>query len=303
MANESTAQAEKPVIEGQATQEAPAAEAPMAEAPAAETQESSEESSSVNWKDFLDDGSDEFESSDDEAPSDEAEAPKAEEVADEEKPAEEKPVEEKPAEEKPKAEEKPAEEKPPAEEPKTQTPEEQTEMRTKAHEELTKHFALTDEDAEAVKDNPAEVLPKIAAELYLQVYENVMNGVIAALPRMVQGVQQQTQAITSAEEKFYGRWDKLNTGEGKATVARLGAAYRQANPNTTLDDFIRDVGIQASIALQLPIEGYTAPQEIPEERSQPSRPPAGGASRPAVQSAASSNPFSAMAEEFIEDER
>lgn len=270
-----------------------------------ETSEETTEDTSVNWQDFLDDEATE-------------EVVEGEEKVDkevEETPAaEEPPVKE--VEETPKSEEPEKEEQPPTEEvveevaeapavdDKTQTPEEQEEVRKQAREELTKHFALDEKDVERFQDNPGEVLPELAADLYLQVYENVVNGIVAALPRMIEGVQNQQRAVASAEDQFYGKWKQLNTAEGKAQVKRLGNFYRQANPNATLEEFIQDVGLQASIALKLPIEGYAGTEETPPAApvTPPSAPPA-SASRPAAGVATPSNPFTALAEEFEEEER
>lgn len=188
--------------------------------------------------------------------------------------------------------------------PETKTPEEQAEIRAKAEEQLVEYFALDEDDAELVQTNPQEVLPKLAAKLYLDLYESTVNAVSAALPRMIEGVQQQRQAMQAGEQAFYGKWKALDTKEGRETVQRFGAAYRQVYPNATLEQFINDVGVQAMIALKLPIEGYAEPPATePPPATQVPPAPAAATNTPARrQSSASQNPFAQLAEEILDEE-
>lgn len=285
-----------PVTAPQVEEETPQA-SPVEEE---QNQETSAEDTSVNWQDFLTDDDEE-----------EEESPPEEISGQEEESAE--PEEAPPAEEEPPAEAPPVEEPPPATAAAPQpteeiTPEETqtqdfTEMRAKAEEELAQYYQLSEEDATAFQESPTQFLPKLASRMYLHMYENVVNGIMSALPQMIKNVQAQETAQTTAEQKFYDRWKKLDSEQGRAMVRKFGTAYRTANPETTLDDFIQDVGIQAMVALRLPIEGYEPPvQEETPPTNVPSSPPA-GASRPAGIPTGSQNPFVALAEEFEEDDR
>lgn len=209
----------------------------------------------------------------------------------------------------PKAAVEPEQETPPAEaepvqqEAPTQTPEQLAEMRMAAEEQLTTYFALSDEDAEKLIERPQEVLPKLAAKVYLDVYDAVMKGVQTVLPQMVVGLQRQKEVESRAESAFYDKWKGLNTQQGRELVNRLGMMYRQLNPRANLDQFIQDVGLQASIQLRLPIEGYTtqsAPSQVPS--AIPVQ-PASTTSHPRVAPASDRNPFSVLADEFLEEER
>ena len=150
------------------------------------------------------------------APEAEPEA-KTEEVTEEvpePKAAEEESKEPEPPTEEPQAVEQPVEEvveKPPVEEPQTptepvvqRTPEEIEALRTKAQTELRQSYELTSEEAEAMVSEPEKVLPSLAAKVHMQVYEQVMQGMVAQMPQMVKGLMDQDRQVRSHEEAFYG---------------------------------------------------------------------------------------------------
>ena len=184
------------------------------------------------------------------------------------------------------------------------TEEQRVELRNQAQSELQQRYRFSEEEAERLRDSPEEVLPQLAANLYLDVYEQVMGNLLQQLPAVVHRVSQVQSHQAKGEEAFFSRWKSLNTPEGRQKVVQMGQVYRQMNPNVSLEQFIEDVGLQASVALRLPIEGYPAAQPVAAV-SQPAaapRQPASPVSAPARAVTRPVNPFMQMAEDMLREE-
>ncbi len=239
-------------------------------------------------------------------PSDEAK-PDAEAVAakpDEAKPAEAEPpkvvepaAEPKPAE--PAAAAAPAEPtaptdaKPPAETPEEQKPaevaavepltdaqvQEQYDAWRKPHEEaLVGHYALSDEMVEELQTNAEVVIPKLLAKVHADVLTAVLGHTMRSMPGMVESVMTSRGQAQTDETAFYTMWPGLNPAEHGELVGRLGASYRQLNPNATREQFMQEVGAQAHVAARLPVDAAPTP---PAEPAPVPFTPATGAPAPA----------------------
>jgi len=206
---------------------------------------------------------------------------------------------------------------PPVEEPlaDTRTSEQvQTEIkaaRESAHEKLTESFKWTDEQAEQFEADPGAVMSSMAAKLFLDLYDSISQGFNANMPGMVQRAMQQQQANQAAEKQFFGAWPQLDKPEYKATVDRIAIAYRQQNP--TIDDVaaVKEIGAQAWVALQLPLDQLVAhtqaapPVVPPVVIPVPAHVPASAGNAP--QNARTlvkptGNPFEVLADELIEED-
>ncbi|MGW8177713.1 MAG: hypothetical protein ACWGQW_02795 [bacterium] len=187
--------------------------------------------------------------------------------------------------------------------PATITEEQRAQMRNAAAEELQKRYAMDDATALQLRDSPEEVLPKLAANMYLDIFEQVTQSIMQHLPTIVQGTMATQQAQKEGENAFFSRWKALDTPEGRQKAIMFGKAYRQAYPNAPKEQFIEDVGLQAMVAMRLPIEGYgaQAPAGNPPVVQAP-RTPASPTSAPTSQPGRSSNPFTQLADEFLQEE-
>lgn len=251
--------------------------------------------------------------------------PEAEEPEPEEPPAEEEPepVEgepEQPAEESV-AEELAAKEpeveipEAPEEPQDTRTPEEVAQevqkARETAHEKLTEQFKMTEEQEEVFATDPGTVLAKMAADLYLDLYDSMMAGIQQQMPTYVATILQQQNAQTRAEQAFFKAWPQLAKPEYRATIDRISDAYRAQNKSAKPEDAIREIGAQAWVALKLPLDellALTQPKgngkAAPEPTAVVEHVPAGtGAARGNAPAPRRLNEYEQFAEEFIDDDK
>lgn len=222
-----------------------------------------------------------------------AETPEAEE-GETETPAEETPVPEQETEEPPQ----------PAAESQL-TPEEAQANREKVEAELRTAledvYAFSDEDATALAVEPEKVLPKLAANLHVSVLQAATQGVIAQLPGLIDAVMKGREVSSQAEDAFYGKWPKLKGHED--TVMRITQTYRALNPGAPMEQAIQEIGTQAMFMLRIPMDDAPAETVTTPQATTPPTPASPGSSTVApVIPPASDNPFTQMAEEFIEED-
>ncbi len=127
--------------------------------------------------------------------------------------------------------------------------------RNKAVDEVRKRYEFTPEQKDEFVLNPENVLPQMAADLYVDVFESVLGAVNQMLPHRVATINSVSLQAAERTNEFYSEWPGLKTTEGEKQVIRIGRVYRDLNKNATSEEFIRDVGTQASIALGIPIPG------------------------------------------------
>jgi len=188
-------------------------------------------------------------------------------------------------------------------EPEPQQTEEQIlQARQEALGELTKRFALTEDDEQNMLTNPGEVLPKFAAQLYLDVYDQVVRTVMGSLPAKVSEVISMQSAIDQATNAFYDSWKgKLDKGNKlhNDTVMRIATVYRQLNPKVSQEQFTAEVGAQSLMALGIPFNEIVD-QAVPET-PKPHRPARPTAVTPPPQPR-QMNEYELMAEEMLADD-
>tara|TARA_Y100000310_G_scaffold201702_1_gene201789 strand:+ start:6647 stop:7609 length:963 start_codon:yes stop_codon:yes gene_type:complete len=164
-----------------------------------------------------------------------------------------------------------------------------------------KHYALSDEEVAELSTNAEVAIPKMMAKVYMDAVQASITHVVTELPRLLQNTQDLQSQAASNEKDFFDAWPQLK--EHKERVFALAATYRQVNPDAPLEQTIRDVGAQAVIAMQIPVDGLVDQEkEDGNANLPPHRPPGGGGSPPASPpKIISSNPFEQMAEEMLGD--
>lgn len=238
-------------------------------------------------------------------------------------PAPEPPKEEAPpAPTPPATEEKEEPETPPATEaaepPKEETPPEPTaaepltpekiEEQYKAYREsimpqLEAQYQLTEEQVEAIQDNPQQVIPQLAAKIHYSAQVAAYTGIMTQLPAMIAQVQERVTAEQKAEESFFSRWPALKDKQHEQTVSRTLTAWRQANPEATLEDMIEKAGVSAMLAAGL--DPRTV-QEKEDDAGPPTPPPArpagaGGSGSPRTAETGAVNLFESIAADIEEE--
>lgn len=174
-------------------------------------------------------------------------------------------------------------------------------LRAQYGDQLAQRYALSEEDARALITEPEKILPKLAAQVHLDVVDSVIGAVMAQIPQIMQTVQK-TQAVSQeAESEFFKAWPQLNDSKYRQAVYSAVATYRALNPKAPRSEVIRAAGLNTMISLRLP---------LPQELMQFEAPPASAGFRPAVPGAGvtptpqpgASNPFVALSEEFLHDD-
>lgn len=137
-----------------------------------------------------------------------------------------------------------------------QVQERYTEWRGETEEVLAKgHYNLDEDTIAQLQTEPEVVIPQIASRVYLDAVTMAIGQVQQMMPRLFEQHMSRSSEHQQNEDRFFGEWPQLkDKPEHRATVQRLGKAYRASNPTATAEQFIRDVGVQAMISLKLPIE-------------------------------------------------
>lgn len=154
-------------------------------------------------------------------------------------------------------------------------------------------FKLSEEEITELETDAAKAVPKLLARAFLESQTQMMRFVAQAIPQMFQQQTRVQSANRSAEEKFFAAHKELdiNNPQHKQTVAQYAIAFRQANPQASLDDVIKNVGVMAKTILG--VTAAPASAAAPSPPGLPANAPAPVPFRPAVGSGAPANPIPA----------
>ena len=157
----------------------------------------------------------------------------------------------------------------PAPAPAEPTREELVAQRQQIATEIASRYSFTEEEQEQLQTEPHKVLPWMVGKLYLDVFDGVMGAVMAQVPQLIAYERNLTAERTKNEDRFYTRWPALK-GADERKVASLVTAYRQANPQASLDQIIEHTGAMAHVAMGIPLAPAAS---TPPPAPSPSRPP------------------------------
>jgi len=179
------------------------------------------------------------------------------------------------------------------------------ELRNREITRLESIYALNAEDAASILTQPEVVVPKMLANLHVQVCDSIISAIMSRIPETVEMTMQQGRAARDAEDDFHKAWPMLKDAKYRETVGRCIQAYRAVNPRASREETIRASGLNALITLRIPIPqellAQPAPQpSMPAASFQPAA-PAGGGALPIP--AKTNNPFVLLNEEFDKEER
>lgn len=165
---------------------------------------------------------------------------------------------------------------------------------------LEKAYAFPDDKKVEVNADPALFLPKMAAQLHLQVLESAVNGLATTIPDLVEQVLQRRENTARTEGEFYTMWpqlDRQNKAHTDAARALLGTIVAN-NPGIKRVDAMKQAGAAALVALGIPLEKLPVAPVAPPTFS-PAAPGANGAPTPGR--VVDTNPFTALSRELEED--
>jgi hypothetical protein len=184
------------------------------------------------------------------------------------------------------------------------TPEAYQAWRTTRVGELTQMYALSEEDTTAMLTDPETVLPKLAAQVHMEVLENSMRAMQAMMPVMMQQLQQGTERNNSARNLFTSVNPDLADPQFEPAIMQLGQVFRQVNPSAGPEEASRAIGnlVRSALGIAQPAQGgapaaprVQAPAPAP---FMPARGSGSGGGAPAP----SGNEFERLAMEFLQDE-
>jgi len=111
-------------------------------------------------------------------------------------------------------------------------------------------YKLNEDEANGVLEDLPTTLPRLAANLHVNVLESALEALQMQMPQMLQGMVQQMTAQSTFVQAFYNTWPQLKGHED--VVNQISTIYRQLNPNSEQDKYIQDVGLQSMMHLQIP---------------------------------------------------
>lgn len=156
---------------------------------------------------------------------------------------------------------------------------------------IAQRYTFNEDQIAAVQTEPEKVLPRMAAQIQVETFENVLNVVMAQVPLLIAAERQRTSQAEQYNNQFYGRWPALRDQRFNARLQEVALAYRQANPRATPEQAIESIGAMVHVMEGIPVQppasaaapAAVAPQQIPASSMRPPAPAGVGASaRPAA---------------------
>jgi len=160
------------------------------------------------------------------------------------------------------------------------------------------HYAISPEMAENLDENAAEVIPQLMSKVYMDAVSGAISHVLNQMPALVDGAIQARESRNTQETQFFGAWPQLDPTQHRETVVSLGQAYRQVHPTASVEQFIRDVGAQAVVALQLQPQAVAPPAAAPVQEAAPAPFRPAGSSPPSSSPSPPTNRFESLNAEF-----
>lgn len=196
-------------------------------------------------------------------------------------------------------------------------PEQLSQMREEWIGTLASRYQFDEATKEKLLDNPAEVLPQLAARVVADAVETALQSVTqimrTQLPVMIQQTTQFTTEAEKNESLFYTQWGELNKPELKDTVLAVAREYRAMHPQATAEQFLKEVGPLAWVRAGLPVEALVAKMAnvgrgvVPATPAAPAAPASYAPARPGTATPVvpaaphNDNIFAIMAEEFLNE--
>lgn len=158
--------------------------------------------------------------------------------------------------------EKPAEQVEEQPKPVELTVEQRTELRRQARDQLAEQYKLGQEEADQYEASPAAYIPTLAANLHLQIKEDVINTMVQAMPQLVGSVVQQRTVAQEKTDRFYEKWPDLREFGDQVTL--VGRMWREMNPKADEATAIKEIGRIATAAFKVEAPKIaTAPEPTP----------------------------------------
>ncbi len=159
---------------------------------------------------------------------------------------------------------------PAAEPPEEKTPaKSQEEIRTGLVAEITERYKFSQEEAELLATEPEKVLPKMAGEMFVDVYEAVYYGLFSQLPQVIRSVLQKDTESTKYQDSFFSEFSELNDEKYAEQLSQIATLWRSQNKDATNEQAIDGIGKAAMAMLGL---SKAAVEEVQPTAAKPKMP-------------------------------
>lgn len=177
-----------------------------------------------------------------------------------------------------------------------------TAWRTERLGQLEQQYALNEADATAMLTEPETVLPRLAAQVHMEVLESAMQGMQAMMPVLMQQLNQHTELNNRAKNLFTSINPDLADPQFEPAILQLGQVYRNVNARATPEEAARAIGnlVRSALGIAAPAVAAPSPAAPTPAAPVPFTPARGGGSGNAP--IPSSNAFTQLANEFLLDD-
>jgi hypothetical protein len=141
----------------------------------------------------------------------------------------------------------------PAPAPKTFTEDELKAKRGELVTMFASNCKLTDEDATELITDPNKVLPKLAGNIAVDIFEATVRTVMAQLQPAVAQILQSRETAVSARRTFFEQFPQLDKPEYIPTIRQVAQMHQQMNPNISYEEAAKQVGRHVTVLLGLPV--------------------------------------------------
>lgn len=121
-------------------------------------------------------------------------------------------------------------------------------------------YKLDDETKAKLDSNPSEVMPRLAAQLHMQVLAAATTQAANLFVTMAPQMQQRQIYEKSLEDDFYGTYEALKPH--KQVVGEIARAYRQMYPDATPAQVKQTVAAMAMVQLQIVPPSFQQQQTV-----------------------------------------
>jgi len=139
---------------------------------------------------------------------------------------------------------------------------------------ITERYQFNEEQIEQMATEPHLVMPKLAAEMYVDIYEAIYHGIVTTMPGLMRQTMNNDNGNREKEEAFYTAHPtiqehiKNNPLEAKQ-LASIGKFWRDQNPEATREQAIAGIGRLAMASFNLnavAAEPVAAPTPAPKAK-------------------------------------
>lgn len=130
-------------------------------------------------------------------------------------------------------------------------------------------YAMDDTAVQEFESNPGTYIPNALANLHANIVQESIGLILNRLPGLIRDQLGAIKVEEKHESGFFEKWPALKDPKYMSDVKKAGMAFRQLNPQASVEEFYRAVGLQVSIMHGLPLDTVVKPagSDTPQEES------------------------------------